>query len=353
MSFFRAAIDNLKPYEPGEQPLPGTKTIKLNTNENPYPPSPWAIREMQALDAESLRRYPDPMSTQARREAAKVYDVPLECIMAANGSDEILAYIARVCLEQGRSLAYPVPTYLLYPILGQMQEAERVEIPYGDDFSLPVERLVEAGAAVTIICSPNNPNGSSAPNRDLEILAENLSGLLVIDEAYCDFADHNAMGLVNKYGNVIVLRTLSKGYSLAGLRLGFGVAQPDVIEGILKVKDSYNVGAPAIRIGAAALRDQKYLKETSGKVIKSREALARDLAAFGFRVWPSQSNFLFTSPPDGNAEVLFQYLRRRGILIRHFNRPGIRDKVRISIGTPEENLTLLATIQDFYDGRRV
>jgi len=345
MSFFRKSIDEMQAYEPGEQPLPGTKVIKLNTNENPYPPSPRAIEVIQSLDGESLRRYPDPMSTHAREAAARIYDVPVEYIMAANGSDEILAYIARACLEPGRKMVYPVPTYLLYPVLGRMQDCDCVEVPYNDDFSIPVEKLIEANGAVTIICSPNNPDGNTASRNDLETLAESLSGLLVVDEAYCDFAADNAMELVKKFSNIMVLRTLSKGYSLAGLRLGFSVAHPDILKGILKVKDSYNVSAMAIRIGAAALLDQDYLKQTVTKVIESRTRLADDLSSLKFKVWPSQSNFLFVSPPGGNAKDVFQSLRKRGILVRYFNRPGIEDKLRISVGTPEEMSALISTLK--------
>lgn len=346
MSFFRKTIDEMQAYEPGEQPLPGTEVIKLNTNENPYPPSPKAIEAMKTLDGEMLRRYPDPLSTQAREAAAHVYDVPVDYIMAANGSDEILAYIARACVEPGRKMAYPVPTYLLYPVLGRMQDCDCVEVPYNDDFSIPVGKLIEADGAVTIICSPNNPDGNTASLKDLEALAGSISGLLVVDEAYCDFAAGNAMELVKKFSNVMVLRTLSKGYSLAGLRLGFGIAHPDILKGIFKVKDSYNVSAMAIRIGAAALLDQDYRKETVARVVRGRAKLAEDLASLGFRVWPSQSNFLFVRPPGGNAEYVFRSLRERGILVRHFSKPGISDKMRIAVGTPDEMDKLIATLKD-------
>lgn len=346
MSFFRTSIDEMQAYEPGEQPRPGTRVIKLNTNENPYPPSPRAIEAIRGLDGESLRKYPDPMSTSAREAASNIYDIPADYIMAANGSDEILAYIARACLEPGRKMVYPVPTYLLYPVLGRMQDCDCVEVPYDEDFRIPVKKLIEAGGAVTIICSPNNPDGNTAPLDDLETLAKNLPGLLVIDEAYCDFASENAMGLVKRFPNVILLRTLSKGYSLAGLRLGFGIANPDILKGILKVKDSYNVSATAIRIGTAALLDQDYLNETVSRVIESRKKLAADLAILGFRVWPSQSNFLFVKPPGGNAEYVFKSLRNRGILVRYFNRPGINDKLRISVGTPEEMDVLIETLKN-------
>jgi histidinol-phosphate aminotransferase len=346
MSFFRKNIDEMQAYEPGEQPLPGTKVIKLNTNENPYPPSPKAIEAMKKLDGEMLRRYPDPLSTHAREAAAQIYDVPAEYIMAVNGSDEILAYIARACVEPGRKMAYPVPTYLLYPVLGRMQDCDCVEVPYNDDFSIPVGKLIEADGAVTIICSPNNPDGNTASLKDLRALAENLAGLLVVDEAYCDFAAGNAMELVKEFSNVMVLRTLSKGYSLAGLRLGFGIAHPDILKGIFKVKDSYNVSAMAIRIGAAAMLDQDYLKETVALVVRGRAKLAEDLAALGFKIWPSQSNFLFVRPPGGDAENVFQSLRKRGILVRHFSRPGIKDKMRIAVGTPEEMDALIAALKD-------
>lgn len=346
MSFFRKSIDEMQAYVPGEQPLPGMKVIKLNTNENPYPPSPRAIEAMKGLEGEALRRYPDPMSTHAREAAARIYGVPVDYVMAANGSDEILAYIARVCLEPGRKMVYPVPTYLLYPVLGRMQDCNCVEVPYSEDFGVPVAELVNAKGAVTIICSPNNPDGNTASIRDLEALAKNISGLLVVDEAYCDFAAGNAMELVKKFSNVIVLRTLSKGYSLAGLRLGFGIAHPDVLKGILKVKDSYNVSAMAIRIGAAALLDQDYLKETVSRVIEGRTKLAGDLTSLGFKVWPSQSNFLFARPPGGNAEYVFRSLRERDILVRHFSKPGISEKLRIAVGTPEEMDALIANLKD-------
>ena len=243
---FRDNVKKMEGYMPGEQPPPGSRVIKLNTNENPYPPSPEVMKVLREFEGEWLRRYPDPMATIAREAASQVYGVPADWIMAANGSDEMLALLARAFLEPGRRIAYPMPTYSLYITLAEMQDAATVEVPYDEDYNLPVEGLLAAQADLTFICTPNNPSATVAPVKDLERLAAGLNGVLVIDEAYTDFADENALGLVSRYENVIVLRTLSKAYSLAGLRVGFGVAQPRLLEGLIKIKDSYNVDSVAL-----------------------------------------------------------------------------------------------------------
>ncbi|MCU0583872.1 MAG: histidinol-phosphate aminotransferase family protein, partial [Syntrophales bacterium] len=227
---FRDNVKKMQGYVPGEQPPPGSKVVKLNTNENPYLPSPEVMAVLRGFEGEWLRRYPDPMALVAREAAAEVYGVPADWVMAANGSDEMLALLARAFLEKGRKIAYPMPTYSLYITLAEMQEAATAEVPYDEDYNLPVEGLLAARADLTFVCTPNNPSATVAPVRDLERLAAGLDGVLVIDEAYTDFADEDALGLVSRYPNVIVLRTLSKGYSLAGLRVGFGVARPELLE---------------------------------------------------------------------------------------------------------------------------
>ena len=346
MSTFRDNIDAMSGYIPGEQPGPGEKVIKLNTNENPYPPSPAALEALCALDADLLRRYPHPMAERFRRTAAGVLGVDREWVLAGNGSDDLLTMICRACLEPGRNAACPVPTYVLYETLTAIQNAEAVEVPSNEDYDLPVDGLLAAAAAVTFIASPNSPSGTVAARGDLERLADGLDGVLVIDEAYVDFADANALDMVRTFDNVIVLRTLSKSYSLAGLRLGFGVAQPPLLDGLIKVKDSYNVDAVACTVGAAAMNDQAHMLANAARICASRAAATTGLEAMGFRVWPSQANFLLTRPPAGDAERIYEALKAAGILVRYFKQPRLDDKLRITVGTDEQNAALLGALKE-------
>jgi histidinol-phosphate aminotransferase len=285
------------------------------------------------------------VATVAREAAAAVYGVPVDWVMAANGSDEMLALLARAFLERGRKVAYPVPTYSLYITLSQMQDAAAVEVPYDEDYNLPVEGLLAARADLTFICTPNNPSATVAPVKDLERLAAGLKGILVVDEAYTDFAEENGLGLVSRYPNIIVLRTLSKGYSLAGLRVGFGVARPELLEGLIKIKDSYNVDAVALRLAAAAMKDQAWMAANAAKIKTSRAMLASELERMKFRLWPSQANFIMGRPPRGDAGRLYRELKEREILVRYWDRPGLNDKIRITVGTEEENRALMVALE--------
>jgi len=342
---FRDNVKKMAGYVPGEQPPPGSKVVKLNTNENPYPPSPEVMKVLHGFEGEWLRRYPDPMALVAREAAAKVFGVPADWVMAANGSDEMLALLARAFLERGRKIAYPMPTYSLYITLAEMQDASAVEVGYDEDYNLPVEGLIAAQADLTFVCSPNNPSSTVAPVGDLDRLAAGLKGVLVVDEAYTDFADGNALGLVSKYENVMILRTLSKAYSLAGLRVGFGVAQPGLLEGLIKIKDSYNVDAVALRLAAAAMKDQAWMKANAGRIKDSRAKLAAELRKMGFTLWPSQANFILARPPKCDARYLYLELRDRGVLVRYWDRPRLDDKIRITVGTEEENAVLLDALK--------
>ena len=343
-SYFRSGIDAIAGYVPGEQPKPGIPIIKLNTNENPYPPSPAAIEVLRSLEGESLRRYPDPFANEFRQAVSQVLDVPADWIIVGNGSDDLLNVIIRACVELGRKVVYPIPTYVLYQTLAEVQVAECVEVPYGENYQLPIAELIAANGAVTLIATPNSPSGHSVAIADLRQLATALSGVLVIDEAYVDFAEETALSLVEEFDNVIITRTLSKGYSLAGLRLGFGIANPDLLSGLFKVKDSYNIDAIACAIGAAAIRDQPYKNSCVERVKSSRSKLFSDLKNLGFRSLESQANFLLTQPPTGNAEPLYFALKQQGILVRYFNRSGLSDKLRITIGADEQNQQLIETL---------
>lgn len=333
-------------YEPGEQPPPGSTLVKLNTNENPYPPSPEVLNALHQLDGELLRRYPDPSAERFRQSASRALGVPPDWILVGNGSDDLLTMIVRACVEPGQQVVYPVPTYVLYQTLAQIQDAKLTEIPYGEDFDLPINQLVEADGAVTFVASPNSPSGHTVSIELLDKLASHLSGVLAIDEAYVDFAEVTALDLVQSHSNVIVLRTLSKGYSLAGLRLGFAVANPELLAGLIKVKDSYNVDAIACILGAAAIEDQSYKTQNVERIKTSRYKLASHLKKLGFRVWPSQANFLLVKSPQGDAKQLYLTLKAQGILVRYFKQPSLADKLRITVGTDEQNDVLIKALTE-------
>lgn len=303
--WFRPTIWSMQGYAPGEWPPLDAGVLKLNSNENPYPPSPKVLSALEDISGELLRRYPDPLARDFCQVVSETFEIPADWVIAGNGSDDLLTLLVRACAEGAvRTLAYPMPTYVLYRTLAAIQPAEVVEVPYGQDgcaWQLPVDALLAVDAAVTLIATPNSPTGHVVAMDDLRRLAEGLSGVLVIDEAYVDFAgegaDKASLALVREFENVLVLRTLSKGYGLAGLRLGFGCGQPSLLKGLLKIKDSYNVDAIALKLGEAALKDQVYKNAIAQKIIAAREQLTTDLRALSFQVWPSQTNFLLVQPP--------------------------------------------------------
>jgi histidinol-phosphate aminotransferase len=228
-----------------------------------------------------------------------------------------------------------------------MQDCSVVEVPYGEQYELPVDELAAVQADLTLVCSPNNPSATIARTSDLDKLATALRGILVVDEAYTDFSDENALSLVSSHENVIVLRTVSKGYSLAGLRLGFGVARPELLAMLLKIKDSYNVDAVALRVGEAAMRDQAWMKANAEKIKTSRAKVGSALADMGFQVWPSEANFLLCRLPGGDARGLYLELKDRGILVRYWDRPRLADKLRITVGSEWENAALLEALGEY------
>lgn len=347
---FRPAIDDMAGYIPGEQPKPGTRVIKLNTNENPYPPSPQAMAVLQTLDSEWLRRYPDPFARDFCTAVGDALGMPADWVIVGNGSDDVLNILIRACAEGAeRAVVYPMPTYVLYRTLAAMQPAQVVEVPYGEGFQLPLEALVAAQGAITFIASPNSPSGHVVPVAELRELARRVSGVVAIDEAYVDFAEGSALELVREFENVIVLRTLSKGYSLAGLRLGFGVAQPSLLAGLFKVKDSYNIDAIAIQVGTAAMRDQAHKNAAAERVKRSRAKLTLDLKQLGFEVLESQGNFVLATPLNAAAADLYHALKERGILVRYFNQSGLDDKLRITVGTDEQNQILIEALVSLMD----
>jgi histidinol-phosphate aminotransferase len=353
VSYFRATIDTLHPYVPGRQPAPGTRVIKLNTNENPYSPSPLALDVLRQFDADRLRRYPHPLGDELRNAVSEVLGVDPTWVLPGNGSDELLTMLVRAVAGPGRPVVYPTPTYVLYQTLAEIQGAPVMAVPFDDSFTLPVDQLLAAQGALTFVANPNSPSGTAAPTEQLSALATALDGLLVIDEAYVAFADDDALTLARRHSNVVILRTLSKSHALAGLRLGFAIAQPAVVEGLAKVKDSYNVGVIAARVGAAALRDVAHTRSIVAQIKASRTRLAAALETRGCRVWPSQANFLLIRPPCGDAERVYRELEARGILVRFFGEAPFSDTLRITIGTDEEQTSLLEALDTILGGGTV
>lgn len=342
---FRQAIHKMAPYVPGEQPRPGQRLIKLNTNENPYPPSPKVRRAVaRAVLGNALRLYPAPQADDFVAAAARRYGLPPRMILAGNGSDELLAMLFRATLGAGDRAAWATPTYSLYETLAAVQEARVIAPPMGARFELPLEALARARAHLTVVCNPNSPSGTLTPRRMLTKLARRLDGrLLAIDEAYVDFAQENALDLVRRLPNVIVLRSLSKSYSLAGMRLGLCFARPKIIEQLHKVKDSYNLSRIAIAAGAAALDDEAWMRRNVERVKRTRTAVTIRLRRMGFDVPPSSANFVFAQMAGHNLGPIVSALRARGVLVRHFR--AWPDAMRISIGTPAEMRALFEALQ--------
>ena len=323
-------------YVPGEQPT-GGRFIKLNTNENPYPPSPAVGRAIEEALRRGLEKYPDPLAGEFRRRAGEVLGVPPEWIMAGNGSDDILTIVTRAFVGQGQLLRLPFPSYILYKTLAQLQGARSEEVAFRPDWSLAREFSAAAeGLRLVFLANPNSPSGTVVPPQQVLELAERLPCPLVVDEAYADFAETNCLGLVARCEKILVSRSLSKSYALAGLRFGYVVAQPPVIEQLMKVKDSYNCDALSIVAAAAALGDQAWLAANRAKIVATRQRFVADLRKLGFNAVDSQANFVWTTHPQRPAKPLYEELKRRGVLVRYMDYPGWGDGLRISIGNDQQ-----------------
>jgi histidinol-phosphate aminotransferase len=343
MPYFRDNIEQLSGYVPGFQPR-GTDVIKLNTNESPYPPSPKVIDAIRNIPAESLRRYPQPLGDSFRVAASEILNVPSEWIICTNGGDDLLTLCLRAFCDTERTLAYPVPTYTLYPVLARIQDCSTIEIPFNDaDW---IDQLAATRAALTIICNPNAPTCHQISCEGLAKLAGQIEGVLLIDEAYVDYADDNCLDLVREFRNVIILRSMSKGYSLAGIRFGFGIAQPGLIGGLMKVKDSYNVDVVASAAATAAISDHEYYLTNIAKVKAERIRVIAQLRRMGFDVGESQTNFVLAACPDGRANEIHNDLADRHIYVRYFSTPDLADKLRITIGSAEQNDRLLNALKE-------
>jgi histidinol-phosphate aminotransferase len=341
--FLRPNIRAMAGYTPGEQPQGGA-FLKLNTNENPYPPSPRVIEAIQAaITSERLRKYPDPLGTAFRQAAGRVLDIDPDSILIGNGSDDILTIVTRAFVPENGLVVSPTPSYLLYHTLASLQGARFETVPFTTDWNLPRPWPIRR-ANVTYISNPNSPSGTTVSTSELERLSEECGGPLVIDEAYVDFAESHALHLARRTG-VVVTRSLSKSYSLAGIRFGYAVADPAMVREFVKVKDSYNCDVLSLTAATAAIEDQDYLRMIRSKIVETRARLEKSLGQLGFAVTPSQANFVWCQRTDRPVKPIYEELKRRLILVRYMAYIGYGDGLRITVGTDEEVDRLLAELR--------
>jgi histidinol-phosphate aminotransferase len=329
--FLRPNVQAMAGYTPGEQPQ-DDGVVKLNTNENPYPPSPRALQAMaQLLRSDRLRKYPDPLGAAFRQTAGKLFGVDPDGILIGNGSDDILTIVTRAFVPEGGLIVSPTPSYLLYSTLADIQGAKFEGVPFTQGWQLPAP-WPKTRSHLTLVANPNSPTGTMVGNNDLETLARELHGPLLVDEAYADFADTNALSLT-RLPNVVVTRTLSKSYSLAGLRFGFAIGSASLIRQLGKVKDSYNCDALSLAGAQGALEDQDYLRQTRARIVATRARMSAELRKLGFDVLPSQANFVWATRSDRAVKPIFEELKQRKVLVRYMNYPRYGDGLRISVGS--------------------
>jgi histidinol-phosphate aminotransferase len=342
MPGIRPNVRAMAGYTPGEQPRDGAY-VKLNTNENPYPPSPHVFEAIRAaVTGDRLRKYPEPLGDTFREAAAEVLGVSPDQILIGNGSDDVLTILTRAFVPEGGLVVSPTPSYLLYKTLAEIQGARFQAVPYTPDWRLPEPWPVE-DADLTFLANPNSPSGTLVDPAAVARLAKRSKGPVVLDEAYADFAADNGLRFAGE-PNLIVTRTFSKSYALAGMRFGFAVGHPSVIRELVKVKDSYNCDVLSLTAAAAAIQDQDYLAETRRKIVATRERLAESLRGLGFDVTPSQANFVWAQRTERPVKALYEGLKARKVLVRYMNYPGYGDGLRVSVGTDAEIDRLLTEL---------
>lgn len=350
MRFWSPEVRDLEPYVPGEQPKI-QNLLKLNTNENPYPPSPKVVDAVQAVlthQADALRLYPDPDATVLKQAIAKQQNVDVSQVFVGNGSDEVLAHIFKAFFIQQKPILYPDITYSFYPVYSQFFGVQTKQIPLNEKFEIDISDYEQENGGI-IITNPNAPTSIALGLNKIEkVLKANPNRVIVIDEAYVDFGAESAVDLVSRYENLVVCQTTSKSRSLAGLRVGFAIGQAHLIAALEAVKNSFNsypIDRFAIAAAVASFEDQDYFQEQCEKVIASREKLVANLTELGFNVLPSKANFIFATHSLHDAAQLAEKLREQGIIVRYFNKPRINQFLRITIGTDEQNQRLVDTLK--------
>lgn len=339
-------VHDLHPYVPGEQPKQ-TELVKLNTNENPYGPSPSVLKALQLELNDKLRLYPDPDSSALKKALADYYQLDTNQVFVGNGSDEVLAHVFNALFKHDQPILFPEFSYSFYPVYCGLYEIDYKKVPLDEQYQIDVSAYQQANGGI-IFPNPNAPTGCLLSLADIETLLQtNTESVVVVDEAYIDFGGDSAVSLINKYPNLLVTQTFSKSRSLAGLRLGYAMGHADLIEGLIRVKDSFNsypVDSLALAAGIAAIKDEDYFQQTCQKVIEQRNYVANELEELGFEVLPSAANFVFARHPENDAAEIAAGLRESKVIVRYFDKPGIEQFLRISIGTKEENQQMLAAL---------
>jgi histidinol-phosphate aminotransferase len=343
-SLLRKSLEGYRPYVPGEQPPDGEGWVKLNTNEAPLPPSPRVLEAIKAAANESLRLYPSPTARPAREAIARKFGLDPSHVGLGNGGDELIEMCFRAFVGAGETVAYPTPTYPLFEPLCRMHEARASTHPTEQPWELPPS-LGADPARLKFIVNPNSPTGALFERDEVEAVVVASSGVVVIDEAYVDFAAETCVPLLERYPNVLLLRTFSKSYALAGMRVGFALGSTELIEALDSVKDSYNLDRLAIVAAVAAIEDDAHHRRIVDEVLTNRESLARSLEGLGFEVVPSSTNFVFARPPKPAHEVVAG-LRERKILVRHYDREPIAGWLRITVGTRDQHQALLVALKE-------
>ncbi|KUO71961.1 MAG: histidinol-phosphate aminotransferase [Desulfosporosinus sp. BRH_c37] len=336
----------LEPYVPGEQPK-DRKYIKLNTNENPYPPSPKVIDAIKAAVDENLKLYPDPNGVALKMTLANYYGLNQEQVFVGNGSDEVLAFSFMAFFDPNNPILFPDITYSFYPVYAKVFKIDYELVPLNDDFTIPIDKLLKDNGGV-IIPNPNAPTGSFLTLEFIEeILSHNKEKVVIVDEAYVDFGGVSALTLIDKYPNLLVIQTLSKSRSLAGLRVGFAMGHEDLIKGLDTIKNSinsYTLDRLALIGAVEAIKDDEYFQDKKNRIISTREKATGQLSKMGFKIVPSKANFVFISHPTVKAEDLFIWLKEKSILVRYFRQPRIDNYLRVSIGSDEEMDTFIKAL---------
>ena len=346
--FWSKTVKNLTPYVPGEQPKL-SQLIKLNTNESPYGPSPKVLAAIASANTDGLRLYPDPNSDSLKQAIAKVHGLKSDQVFVGNGSDEVLAHAFLGLLKHEEPILFPDITYSFYPVYCNLYDISFTNIPLDENFAINTKDYIRTNGGI-IFPNPNAPTGRALPLSDIKALLEsNTESVVVIDEAYVDYGTESAATLVNQFPNLLVTRTLSKSYALAGLRVGYAVGHPDLIEALERVKNSFNsypIDKLAMAGAVAAIEDQEYLHSISKAVIQTRETLVKDLSQLGFETIPSQANFVFTKHPSKDAAAIATALREKHIIVRHFKMARIDQYLRITIGTDEQCASLVNALKE-------
>jgi len=351
--FWSKTVKNLTPYVPGEQPKL-SQLIKLNTNESPYGPSPKVLMAIAAANNDALRLYPDPNSDALKQSIAKIHNLQANQVFVGNGSDEVLAHAFLGLLKQDHPILFPDITYSFYPVYCNLYDIAFETIPLTENFSIDITDYIQKNNGKNggiIFPNPNAPTGKALALGQIKALLQaNTESVIVIDQAYVDYGTESAVDLVNEFPNLLITHTLSKSYALAGLRVGYAVGHPDLIEALERVKNSFNsypIDKLAMAGAIAAIDDQDYLKRISKAVVQTRETLIEDLSQLGFQTIPSHANFVFTKHPEKDAAEIAAALREKHIIVRHFKMARIDQYLRITIGTDEQCAMLVKNLKDF------